>query len=130
MPKTFGLKKVLQVPPCCQQHLVARLEKEVVFLLEKTIQAFSKEGQKNMFKTPVVLSKITINKNLGAQGFGKLLSICQIIHSDLLYYTNPPFHIVVSENWLVAVNYSHIAIGATMVISNLVKHQLSETVWG
>jgi hypothetical protein len=83
-----------------------------------------------MFKTLVVLSKITTNKNLGAKGFGKLLSSCQIIHSDLLYYTTPPFHIVVGENWSVAVNYSHIVIGATMVISNLVKHQLSQTVWG
>jgi hypothetical protein len=46
VPKTFGLKKVLQAPPCCQRHLVARLEKKIVFLLEKTIQAFSKENQK------------------------------------------------------------------------------------
>jgi hypothetical protein len=89
-----------------------------------------KRKPKNMFKTLVVLSKITTNKNLGAKGFGKLLSSCQIIHSDLLYYTTPPFHIVVGENWSVAVNYSHIVIGATMVISNLVKDQLSQTVWG
>ena len=129
VPKTFGLKKVLQAPPCCQRHLVARLEKNRVFARKNNSGLF-KRKPKNMFKTLVVLSKITTNKNLGAKGFGKLLSSCQIIHSDLLYYTTPPFHIVVGENWSVAVNYSHIVIGATMVISNLVKHQLSQTVWG
>jgi len=46
MPKTFGLKKVLQVPPCCQQHLVARLGKEVVFLLEKNNSGLFKRGAK------------------------------------------------------------------------------------